>query len=63
MLGAGQPPGQYVYDEPCQACYMWTGNMQRCDRSCMGHTDRQWTNHKFGPGWDGRQLLKNGKKP
>lgn len=49
--------------EPCEGCWIWTANYRACDGSCTGHSDRQWKKRCFGPAWDGRQLIKNGRKP
>lgn len=63
MPSTGNQAYAYHPCEPCDGCYYWLGIMQYCDGSCEGHTDRQWKNKMFGPSWDGRQLIHNGRKP
>lgn len=49
--------------KPCEGCWVWANQYQVCDGSCKGHTERQWLKLLSGHRWDGRALIKNGRKP
>lgn len=48
---------------PCEACFVWSGEMKVCDGCCEGHTENQWHVKAYGPNWQCKQLLHKGGKP